>query len=88
MLSLGSRLLHREKDLQSGINVSASDYLSHALAHRFVMCQVTEACAWAYESNPSGLGPEQLTFFSPDEEQRYHVVTFNSESIRGHKRTR
>ncbi|KAM0747845.1 seven-hairpin glycosidase [Meredithblackwellia eburnea MCA 4105] len=35
---------------------------------------VTEACAWAYESSATGVGPESLTFYEPNDPSRYYTV--------------
>ncbi|KAK4055286.1 hypothetical protein OIV83_000569 [Microbotryomycetes sp. JL201] len=34
----------------------------------------TETCAWAYESTATGLGPETLVFYDPDEEARFETI--------------
>ncbi|KAM0793373.1 hypothetical protein ACM66B_000828 [Microbotryomycetes sp. NB124-2] len=34
----------------------------------------TETCAWAYESTATGLAPETLVFYDPDEDARFRVV--------------
>lgn len=38
------------------------------IARRF-----TETCYWAYNSTTTGLGPENLEFYRPDDQDRYHV---------------
>ncbi|KAK4701339.1 hypothetical protein P7C70_g4893, partial [Phenoliferia sp. Uapishka_3] len=55
MLGLGSRLLGRQYDMGTALNV-------------------TEACAWAYESSTTGIGPESLTFYDAHDPSRYYVV--------------
>ncbi|KAL8278869.1 hypothetical protein RQP46_008740 [Phenoliferia psychrophenolica] len=36
--------------------------------------KVTEACAWAYESSATGVGPESVTFYEAKDPSRYHLL--------------
>lgn len=69
MMALGSKLLNRPQDLVNADAVSV-DTLFPPLCFSLWM-QFTESCVWSYNMTQSGVGPESITFFSPNDESLF-----------------